>query len=187
MEFDKKTIIAFLFIGLILILLQTDWYQKNFLPKAERQPTQPPTIIEKPLEPQPIAKAEEQETPGVTSTQPASAKSEKYAAMVGEGEDVTVETNLYKAVFSTQGATLRSWTLKQYVRTDSTLVQLVGAGGRGNLSIELPTRDDTLDTSPFIFTVSKNAVQLSDRKPTDNLEFTLELGNGQKIRVARLP
>ena len=62
------------------------------------------------------------------------------------------------------------------------MVQLVGADGRGNLSIELPTREDTLDTSPFIFAVSKSSIKLTDRKPTDYLEFTLELGNGQQIR-----
>lgn len=182
MEFDKKTIIAFLFIGLILILLQTEWYQKNFLPKAEHQPTQPQTIIEQQLEPRSRVNGEKQETPGAMSAQLVPAISEKYAAVVGEGENVTVETNLYTAVFSTQGATLRSWTLKNYVRTDSTLVQLIGADGRGNLSIKLPTREDTLDTSPFLFAVSKNFIQLTDRKLTDYLEFTLELGNGQQIR-----
>ena len=54
MEFDKRTILAFLLIGLILIFLQTDFYKKNFLP-----PPQPPQEIEAPV---PIPEKQEIQT-----------------------------------------------------------------------------------------------------------------------------
>ena len=50
---------------------------------------------------------------------------------VAGGSDIHVETDLYKAVFSTQGAVLKSWELKEYLDTDKEPVKTVKGTGEG--------------------------------------------------------
>ncbi|MCG8608880.1 membrane protein insertase YidC [bacterium] len=178
MEFDRKTILAFLLIGLILIFLQTDWYQKNFLPRPAPQAIEGvPIDIPTETADRPEGERTEQAEIG----QSAAGEPGGYVAQRGTGEEVVVETDLYRATFSTQGATLRTWTLKNYVRTDSTLVQLVGRDGQGNLGLILPTKQDTLDTAPFVFSVNKKSIRLTPKRATDKLVFSLPIGDGQEI------
>lgn len=189
MEFDKNTILAFLLIGLILIFINTDFYQENFMPK----PPPTPSAQESGSEQRPSEKAESpRETePAVT---PGEARAQEQATEVAEeahprvsakreaGEEVIVETNLYRAVFSTQGATVRSWTLKEYfIKKDSSRVQLVGGDGMGNLALLIPTEEDTLDTSPYLFEVNKKKIDLTKSGDREELVFTLNLGDGRQI------
>lgn len=192
MEFDKKTILAFLLIGMILIFTQTEFYKKLALKpqktityneskerNVSKEAISQPSNIEKPV-------ISEEQAIGVTSEeelgQAIQEESKKFAHLMGPGETIPVETDLYKAIFSTQGATLRSWTLRKYKAADSSLVQLVGEDGFGNFSILLPTIEDSIDTSPFVFSVNKSKIVLNERHPTDALEFTLDLGKNKKIK-----
>ncbi len=128
MQFDKKTILAFLIIGLILIVLQTDFYQKRFLPQpkpvpmeqqSERMefPTESPKETQEKRTPVVSSQIEKQEDREETPQDPDS-KYSTLLARAGDGDDVTVETNLYTAVFSTRGASIKSFVLKKYLRED---------------------------------------------------------------------
>lgn len=176
MEFDKKTILAFVLIGLILIFIQTDFYQKRFLPK-------PKIATEQPAPPSPPEQSPAVSTPQVSSAfvQTDTDSSLRLIRLQGQGEAVAVENNLYRAEFSTQGASLRSWTLKDYFLTDSTPVQMIGEDGIGNLAALLPTRDDTLDTSPLIFAVNKKQITLSEQHPVDSLQFVLKIDDDHQV------
>ena len=193
MDINKKTILAFLLIMLVLIFTQTEFYKRRVLPPdkippVEETESQSFSSREKTL--QQIKKEEpkdsEKEAVDLFSKKENKSEesygSDKYSHLIGSGENISVETDLYTATFSTQGATIRSWTLKNYKAADGSLVQIVGEEGFGNFAIILPTIEDSIDTSPFVFTVDKKRIILNDKHYSDQLEFTLDLGNYKKIK-----
>ena len=187
MEFDKKTIVAFLIIGLILIVLQTDFYQERFLPQSKSLPTEEqPAGTNMPTE---SPSRTQEKSSAVISSQMREATSEvpesKYGALLARSatsEEITVETSLYTAVFSTRGASIKSFVLKKYLLEDGSYVELIGGDGQGNLGVLLPTEEDTLDTSSFLFSANKKKVTLSERKQSDVLEFVLNLDEYRQIK-----
>lgn len=187
MEFDKKTIVAFLIIGLILIVLQTDFYQERFLPQSKSLPTEEqPAGTNMPTE---SPSRTQEKSSAVISSQMREATSEvpesKYGALLARSatsEEITVETSLYTAVFSTRGASIKSFLLKKYLLEDGSYVELIGGDGQGNLGVLLPTEEDTLDTSSFLFSANKKKVTLSERKQSDVLEFVLNLDEYRQIK-----
>lgn len=187
MEFDKKTIVAFLIIGLILIVLQTDFYQERFLPQSKSLPTEEqPAGTNMPTE---SPSRTQEKSSAVISSQMREATSEvpesKYGALLARSatsEEITVETSLYTAVFSTRGGSIKSFLLKKYLLEDGSYVELIGGDGQGNLGILLPTEEDTLDTSSFLFSANKKKVTLSERKQSDVLEFVLNLDEYRQIK-----
>jgi YidC/Oxa1 family membrane protein insertase len=192
MEFDKNTILAFLLIGLILVFMSTDFYKKMVEPTRKFETTEESkqNVVgeEKPEEtlerekPTYSEKEVRDISPVKESEREFFEDADNYSQLKGPGESITVETDLYRATFSTQGATLRSWTLKKYIGADSSLVQLVGEDGYGNFGLLLPTIEDTIDTSPFVFSVNKKQIVLNDRRISDQLEFTLNLGEYRTIK-----
>lgn len=187
MEFDKKTTVAFLIIGLILIVLQTDFYQKRFLPQSKSLPTEEqPAGTNMPTESP--SRTQEKSSAVISSqireTTPEVPES-KYGALLARSatsEEITVETSLYTAVFSTRGASIKSFVLKKYLLEDGSYVELIGGDGLGNLGVLLPTGEDTLDTSSFLFSANKKKVTLSERKQSDVLEFVLNLDEYRQIK-----
>ena len=191
MEFDKKTILAFVIIGLILILIQTDFYKTNFLPPPP-EPTQSQDIqfttgndssqSKKEIKlPEKSVQIEKEPSRGMEPSNAISTTENSFSLQSGKGENVTVDTDLYHAVFSTKGASLISWTLKKYAMRDSSMVQMIGENGIGNLGVLIPISHDTLDTSPYLFAVNKPDVLLSGDRNSDKLVFTLKLNSTQEI------
>ncbi|MXW64801.1 MAG: membrane protein insertase YidC [Bacteroidetes bacterium SB0662_bin_6] len=78
------------------------------------------------------------------------------AALAGEARFITVDTDLYRAVFSTKGATLISFSLKEYRKFDQeTPVQMVDTTGSGALGIAFTTpRSHLVDTRALYFDTS---------------------------------
>lgn len=188
MEFDKKTILAFLLIGVIFIIMQTDFYQKRFLPPPQKKPL--PEAVEdrqtgaqKPVSSEP----EELQRPIIESVAPAEKGSERrsvYSSLVAtadQEEEIRVETNLYSAVFSTRGATVKRFVLKEYSISKGGSVQIIGGDGVGNLGILLPTSEDTLDTSELLFKTTRKGVSLSQMN-SDVLSFVVKLDESRQIK-----
>ncbi len=78
------------------------------------------------------------------------------AALSGEARFITVETDLYRAVFSTKGATLTSFILKKYRKFDQeTSVQMVDTTGTGALSVAFTTpRSHVVNSRDLYFDAS---------------------------------
>lgn len=198
MEFDKKTILAFLLIGLIIVFTQTDWYKEWAFPGYQEQTgrvesqegleevdsgkvSAPEETQDREMMTPPEPKLER--PPEMNETAEGDADGEDpYLHLKGEGETVVVETNLYRAELSTRGGTLKAWTLKRYLAADSSLVQMIGEDGHGNLTVLLPLEGDTLDTAPLIFTPNRKSLRLDRNHPTDSLRFVLNLGEGKLVR-----
>lgn len=191
MDFDKKTILAFVIIGLILIFMQTDFYKKNFLPpepprqELGQENPEKASGEEKPekasVKPQNTPVAEAEQTPEPEPKQHSWAETHLLSVAQKPAEEIVVENDLYRAVFSTRGGALVSWTLKKYTMLDSLQVQMIREADYGNLGILLPTDGDTLDISSLVFDVNKKQVRLNDARESDQLVFTLDLDSGRRI------
>ena len=147
---DKKTILAFVLSLAVLIL-----WSIVFAPKPA-QKTEPQTK-EEPGKAQPAQPASPQPAPSVQKMErPADPTAPK-----AEEKEVTVETPLYKAVFSSTGASIKSFKLKKYHLTaapDSPLVELVH-GQTPLVAIHFDPGAKK-DTTPVVYHVDENSLTL---------------------------
>lgn len=107
---EKRTILAIVLSTIVLVI-----WAYFFQPKYTPRPTPPRQV--KPEETVATVK-EIQPLPSVSPEQQTEA-----------GVDVIVETDLYRAVFSTKGAVIRSWELKKYKDNDGMPVVLLKKPG----------------------------------------------------------
>lgn len=195
MEFDKRTILAFVLIGVVLLIASSQWYQRLILPSdqsgsvVERTETDTTSYRFGPDTTVRTNESEEQAAPQETlvgqqqETQEPSVPKPYVEKAVKEGKPIVVETDLYHAVFNTRGAVLREWTLKKYERFDSTLVQLIASDENqsGNLAIVIPTFADTIDTELLPFQADTTGLILDASRDRGELAFRLDLGEGRVV------
>jgi YidC/Oxa1 family membrane protein insertase len=104
----------------------------------------------------------------------------------GTEQLITVENDLYKAQFSSKGATLRSLKLKTYTKYDrKTPVELVSASKTGAIGLEFTTPSNRLiDTRALYFTPEKqpdgSVVQVGNQA---ELAFTAPMNGGTLRQV----
>ncbi len=165
---DKQSVIGFVLIGIILmvwIYFTTPTQQQ--VPPAQKQDTAAARVVEKPL---PVAEVKSDTLGRFFSGLPAAGES-----------TVTVETDLYRAVFTTHGGLLKEWTLKHHTDWENQPVELVDYQSGGDMSLLFMTTDGKLiNTRNFSFkTGSFNQVL----KGTDEytLQFELDLPGGRAI------
>ena len=161
---EKRLLIAFALMGLVLFLTQYFYPQasqqsslKPVKDASQKQASEPP--------PAPAPKAVDATTPAQPPAgQIAAAKSEQY----------TIDTDVYKIVFSNHGAVVRSWQLKQY------------RDGTGNLLELVNTAAATKTHYPFSL-IFDNQTQSTDlnqalyvaRPTSDGLGIDFEYSNGR--------
>jgi len=87
---------------------------------------------------------------------------------------------VYTARFSTKGATLQSFTLKEYTQADRTTpVQLVDTTGRGALALAFTTPNNHLvDTRDLYFSTEASQDTIRVENGTASITFTATLGDG---------
>ena len=113
---ERRALIAVVISILILVLYQ-ELVMKRFYGPGTAPPTVEPPSAAPPAGEQgaaPEANAPPPNQPPANATPPPAAAP---AAVAAAGTDVTVETNLYRAVFTTAGARLKSLELKRYRTT----------------------------------------------------------------------
>ncbi len=201
MDFDKKTIFAFLLIGLVFLFVNTPLYQKLFFPEAYEQ-----QLRQQQYEQQ--TQAENQEFPSQTESQPKTnpvtpepsfVPPEEAGARITEPEEVksglsvpslrgsekviTVEIDLYRAALSSQGADVIGFTLKQYEGTVQPFVQLIPAEAKGAMSVGfVDNKRDTVSTRDWFFDTSANDGDiLVIRDSTITLSFRATLSSGGQL------
>ena len=108
---------------------------------------------------------------------------------VQEGEErlITVESDLYEAIFSTKGATLVSFKLKDFNKFDQvTPVQLVDTTLQGALSFEFTTPSNhNADTRTFFFDADYQGdlIQVDQAGDEATLRFSTPVGQGQIVQT----
>lgn len=174
---DKNTILAFLLI--ILVLIGSQFLYKPAVPAV------PATKIEtvKPSESQTAVQSPSEltKTPEIGIAQPAviaAAQPDSNLYQPASSKDITIETDNYKAVFNSAGATLKSWTLKKYrQRTDSSqIIDLIRANTR-NLSSDFFLAAGG-KVEEFSYEVDQDLIQLSSQTPSGSVVFTCKNRQG---------
>jgi len=182
---DKRTLLAFLIIGLILLLLPYyyEWMglssksppsaPEDSAPEEERAsdpiPQKPAPLAEKP----PAA----QETLGekhADIASPIPSVSRDFSP-----RQIIVRTPLQYLTFSTAGGVLTSCQLLQYRRIDGSQVELVPPGGRG-LVLSLTRLDSVQDLSRIEFIPDQEEVFVPEGEERA-LRLTADLGGGQRL------
>jgi len=151
---EKRALIA---VGLAFLVLLA--YQFIFFKKEPQQTLQQPATVDTSEETGMPASHQELEIP-VQAPETASR----------EGKEIVVETDLYSAVFSTAGGTLRRYTLKGYQDNGGANVMLLKEPGlKPPLSIG---SGDGFELSDAHFYASRENILLNQEIHTDTLIFT---------------
>jgi YidC/Oxa1 family membrane protein insertase len=168
---DKRTIVAFALSFLVLIFWSVFFGSK---PEQRTEPQVKEEATQKKAAPPP--------EPAPAASRPGEPAPASQASEVEEKE-ITVETPLYKAVFSNAGPALKSFRLKKYyVTTDpqSPLVELAH-GKTGLVKIRLdPIQKE--EEAPLIFNASETAMVLGSESSPRELVFTATTAGGISIR-----
>ena len=174
---DKRTIIGFILIGLIIILypLYMEWMDGG--KKARQIPLEPPSEVDT-VRRAPIPVQEAREMPP--------AESEIQAAGLAlidtleEEKTVRVETELYTAVFSSRGGVLRSFALKKYQHWEGGEIQLLPSDPtRSSLNLSFP--DSNISLKSFNFRVDREKLTLDRSASSGSVNFTLTTQSGTEI------
>src|ERR1043166_1762472 len=108
LSMEQRLLIAFLLMGLVLFV--TPYFYKPAPAPPQNKPAAaaaPPAPKSAPAENNPTAKAQAAAAPAKQMEMPGQVAADKE-------ETITVETDLYRVVFSNRGAVARSWILKAY-------------------------------------------------------------------------
>ena len=144
---DNRTIIAVVLSFLIIV-----GYQFLFPSEPQKAPEQKPAVQKQ---------AEEVKE---TTAKPVA---ESVAA---EEKEITVETDLYTAVFSSRGGTIRSWAIKPYKdKNGSDVVLLKKPGTVPAIGIG---SDSSFDLAEVNFSVTGSNLKLDTNRKTGTLVFT---------------
>jgi len=158
---EKKTILAFVLSLAVLIV-----WSIVFAPKPAQKTDSPAKEGIAPSQPAPTASP--QPAPSVQKME----KPAEPAAVKGVEKEVTVETPLYRAVFSSTGASIKSFKLKKYrlaADPDSPLVELVH--GQAPLVAILFDAGGKTESSPVVYNVDENSLTLEAGASPRELTF----------------
>jgi len=158
---EKKTILAFVLSLAVLVV-----WSIVFAPKPAQKTDSPAKEGIAPSQPAPTASP--QPAPSVQKME----KPAEPAAVKGVEKEVTVETPLYRAVFSSTGASIKSFKLKKYrlaADPDSPLVELVH--GQAPLVAILFDAGGKTESSPVVYNVDENSLTLEAGASPRELTF----------------
>ncbi len=185
---DKRTILAFLLIGLVLIFTQTKFYRDLVIPSRIVEETTSPkdSMI---IKDDSAVYLDQQKQPEKESQQVGVREQEKInpiaelfkTSQKNVLEDIVIETDKYIAHIDPKGAIIKNWTLKSYLYQDITKVQLIANEGYGNLGIFFINKGDTISCDEAIFESDKTAISFTQGELVDSVKFTLDLGNQQRL------
>ena len=171
----EKRIIIFLVLSMALIVLYPYLMEKmgvtkrpSARPDKQTNASTPPKAPVPPPSPVPMAPAA---VPGA----PSSSVSGDLA-----DQDVTVETDLVKAVFSNRGAVIKSWELKRYHTEDAKhpqQIQLVPRDPKGGSPVpplEVQVADPKLQQrlDHALYRVSQNSLILNEAQSAGEIDFS---------------
>ena len=168
---DRNVVIATVLIALIMIVWLT-WLPTTPPPPAP--PNADTTAVE------PLTEREAPKAVPVIQVAPSAMDSSLVGATEGEERFITVDTDLYRARLSTKGATLVSFTLKDYHIADTEIpVQLVDTTRGGALSVVFTTPNSrNVDSRNFYYDTDFSGDHLDVNGGPATLTFTAHLGGG---------
>ncbi|HRR08187.1 MAG TPA: membrane protein insertase YidC [Rhodothermales bacterium] len=170
---DRNTILAVVLSSVIMIV-----WMVFFMPSPQPPAKQTP----KPKQEQ--AQTLERDEPE-SSAKPADTDSVLTEVQSGVEQLVTVESDLYKATFSSKGGTLRSFELKKFTKWNrKTPIQLVHKGKEGALGLEFSTPwNRSVETRSLFFkpqNLAGNKLTVGDKS---ELVYSLPIKGGELRQI----
>lgn len=162
---DNRTLLA-IALSMVILLGFQYIFSKTAAP--------PPPAADRPAAPAPAP--QQRETPAPAPSGAAAAR--PPAASAAPEKEVTVENNLYTAVFTSRGGTIKSITLKHYKDKNGVPITLRGSELVPPLALGL---GEAPQFEANDFSVSGGAVRLSSSAPTGSIIFERRSGD-QTVR-----
>ncbi len=182
---DKRTLLAFLFIGLIFLLLPyyNEWLGLNPQPQppSQEEPVSEPVADEQPAAervpyPEPAEQLHsEQRSPVAPSQAIERVESAESPAFIPE--EIVVQTPLQRVEFSTKGGTIVSCKLLKYKDIDGSVIELLPPAGRG-LGIHLQRANAREDISSAEFAADQSNLQVGPGQE-QSLTMVAQLSGGR--------
>ncbi|MGB8656499.1 MAG: membrane protein insertase YidC [Candidatus Zixiibacteriota bacterium] len=174
---DKKSIIGFVLILVIIILypLYMEWITGG--KKAQRTPVEPQTTTDSTGKLLPSASELKEISPAQVESK---ARGLAPADTLLKERIVKVETELYTAEFSTRGAVLKSFTLKKYVDSDGKNIQLIPLD-ESSPPLNLTFPDSNVNLDSYNFQADKEELVLGKTATAGAINFVLPSQSGTQI------
>lgn len=201
MDFDKKTVIGLLLIGLIIVFTNTDYYKKlvfgestplsneDFFIPEEQQSVSPSQsrdnlqLQQKAVETD-FAPKDSLIQPEGFNDQFLKKMVQDYKLLIPDNKEriFTIETPHYVAQISSRGPSIKSWTLKEYFGPDSLPLQLINNKLK-NLYLSFPIEGDSLSLEEFVYKIDsdKDHYFLSESNQQQSVKMALDLGNNRVV------
>ena len=189
---DKRTLLAFLFIGLIFLLLPyyNEWFGLNPKPRSPSQESVPQESVpevapvaeeqaepERIRDPEPVEQLRSEDPAPVRSQVVDRAESAEDPSFIPE--EITVQTPLQSFVVSTKGGIITSCKLLKYKEIDGNIIELLPPAGSG-LGIHLQRANYREDISSAEFVASQSSLQVGPGEER-SLSMVAELGGGRRL------
>ena len=189
---DKRTLLAFLFIGLIFLLLPyyNEWFGLNPKPRPPSQEAVPQESVPEvapvageQTEPERIRDIEPEQQ--LRSEEPTPVRSQVVDRAGSSAdpafipEEIVVQTPLQSFVISTKGGTITSCKLLKYRDMDGSVIELLPPAGSG-LGIHLQRVNDREDISSAEFVANQSSLQIGPGEERF-LSMVAELGGGRRL------
>lgn len=175
---EKRTVIAFVLSFLVLLIWSMLFTSKP--DQAPKEATQPKEEIIGEKAPA-LKPAPKSATQAIKAEEP-SAEIQKPAV---DEKDVSVETPLFSAVFTSRGATIKSFKLKEYRQAndpESDYVELVDLEGIGSDFLEFEfARNSNQTRQELLFNVEEDSFTLGQQSMPRDLTFTALRPDGVQI------
>jgi YidC/Oxa1 family membrane protein insertase len=193
---DKRTLLAFLFIGLIFLLLPyyNEWFGLNPKPRPPSQESVPQESVpevapvaeeqaeaERVRDPEPAEQLHSEEPSPVQSQAIERVESVENPSFISEGraDTIVVQTPLQRFVVSTKGGTITSCKLLKYRYVDGSIIEILPPTGRG-LGIHLQRANYREDISSAEFVANQSSLQVGPGEE-QSLIMVAQLDGGRRL------
>lgn len=165
---DRRTLLAILLMVAILGVYQ--YYMGRNTPPAPPEPKQQ----ESPVPAPPEREAPPELTPEALSRL-------TLSPPLTQEEEILVETNLLRVVFSTRGGRIKSWQLKKYLEPDGRPVEMAGKPGPAGDSLDLCTWSRQRGTSLPVYRANTQRLLLSESERQATLTLVCVTSSGLEL------
>lgn len=178
---DKRTILAFILIALVFLLMPL--YNSLINPPSEETETATADSTATEQQRDTTAAPPKQEKPAEPTERQVPEPVRSFEE-VNPRKTVVVETDLYRAVFTTRGAALTSFVLKNYSKYDGSKIDLAGLDTMGTLRLKTvagrtSNESDYLVSERMNYAVDKDSLILTAADREGSLRFSWQKPSGE--------
>jgi YidC/Oxa1 family membrane protein insertase len=192
---DRRTVVAFVLIGLVLIFTQTEFYKSKVLPERGKIAADTTSIdvlkktelIENERDTLNKAEGVERFSAGPPVTPGVKDDLEEDVLAFPEERRIEIVTPEYEVVLSNRGGGIVSWKLHRYLDADSQFVSLVPPMKHGVPGIGVAMGRDTVRYDDYLYEVTVSGAQegeriyLKEENPDVEVRFRLAFKDGRSI------